>query len=151
MRKYDRQRVILALIEEHDIETQEELTEMLKEHGITATQATISRDIKELRVTKVQTEDGTYKYTVIDTMRDTLNERLSKVFKSSVLSFKVNKGRIYVNTISYAATVSAQAIVTQKVNGIAGIVAGHDTIFIDVEDGYDVNKVLQDLKDMLNS
>lgn len=149
MRKYDRQRIILQLIEEHDVETQEELTELLEQNGIHATQATISRDIKELRITKVQTEYGIYKYTVIDTMRDTLNERLNKVFKSSVLSFKLNRERIYINTIAYAATVAAQAITTQKLAGIAGIIAGHDTIFIDVEEGYDPELLLRKLKDMI--
>lgn len=150
MRKYDRQRIILSLIEESNVETQEELTALLREQGIVATQATISRDIKELRITKVQTEDGLYKYAVIDTMRDTLNERLQKVFKASVLSFKVNRNRIYINTISYAATVVAQAIVTQKINGIAGIIAGHDTILVDVEEGFDYNRILHKLKDILN-
>ena len=151
MRKYDRQRLILSLIENQDIDTQEELTELLKERGIIATQATISRDIKELRITKVQTSSGAYKYTVIDTMRDTLNERLIKVFKSSVLAFKVNRNKIYVNTISYAATVVAQAIVTQQIPGIAGIIAGHDTILLDIEEDYDLKLVLQRLKDMMNS
>lgn len=149
MRKYDRQRIILSIIEEKDVETQEELTEILLSRGITATQATISRDIKELRITKVQTSTGLYKYTVIDTMRDTLNERLDKIFKSSVLSFKVNRNRIYIDTIAYAATVTAQAINIKKIEGIAAIIGGHDTILLDIEEGYSVNKVLNRLKDML--
>lgn len=149
MRKYDRQRIILSLIEDYDIETQEELTELLLQQGITATQATISRDIKELRITKVQTDDGIYKYTVIETMRDTLNERLSKIYRSAVLSFVVNDNRIYVNTVSYAATVTAQAINIKKIDGIAAIVSGDDTILIDVNKDYDVNKVLNKLKEMI--
>lgn len=58
MKKYTRQRLILNLIEENEIQTQEELSEYLKERGVRATQATISRDIKELRISKVQTTDG---------------------------------------------------------------------------------------------
>ena len=100
MKKYDRQRLILSLIEHHDIETQEQLASLLKEHGVEATQATISRDIKELRITKVQTPDGLYKYTVLDTMHDSLNERLNEIFKSAVLSLKINRDMIIVKTIS---------------------------------------------------
>lgn len=150
MRKYDRQRIILSLIEEYDVETQEELSELLEKNGISATQATISRDIKELRITKIQTSNGLYKYTVIDTMRDTLHERLNKVFKSSVLSFKIVRKKIYVDTISYAATVCAQAIVNRKIDGIAGMIAGHDTIVVEIDEGYDVNEVLNILKEMIN-
>lgn len=149
MRKYDRQRIILSLIEDYDVETQEELSELLERQGIQATQATISRDIKELRITKVQTESGVYKYTVIDTMRDTLNERLGKIFKSSVLSFKKIENRIYVQTIVYAATVAAQAIATKKIDGIAGIIAGHDTILIELDEGTNPDSVLNILMEMI--
>ena len=91
MKKYTRQRLILNLIEENEIQTQEELSEYLKERGVRATQATISRDIKELRISKVQTTDGEYKYAIIDTVHDSLNERLDKIFKSAVLSIKRNE------------------------------------------------------------
>ena len=139
MRKYDRQRLILSLI-------QEQLSELLLERDVVATQATISRDIKELRITKVQTGDGVYKYTVIDTMHDTLNERLSKILRSAVLSIKPNRDRILINTISYAATVTALAITNRKIEGIAGIIAGHDTILIEVEEGYDVKELAKTIE-----
>lgn len=149
MRKYDRQRIILSLIEDNVVETQEELTELLKENGITATQATISRDIKELRITKVQTENGEYKYTVIDTMYDTLNERYNKIFKASILSIKENKDKIIISTISYAATVTAQALVNKKIDGIAYTLAGHDTILIEVEEDYKASDVLDKIKETI--
>lgn len=149
MRKYDRQRIILTLIEENIVETQEELTQLLKENGITATQATISRDIKELRITKVQTENGVYKYTVIDTMYDTLNERYNKIFKASILSIKEHKGKIIISTISYAASVTAQALVNKKIEGIAYTLAGHDTILVEVNENYEVSDVVEKIKETL--
>ncbi|EHR34474.1 arginine repressor [Helcococcus kunzii] len=149
MRKYDRQRIILSLIEDNIVETQEELTQLLKENGITATQATISRDIKELRITKVQTENGVYKYTVIDTMYDTLNERYNKIFKASILSIKEHKGKIIISTISYAASVTAQALVNKKIEGIAYTLAGHDTILVEVDENHEVSDVIEKIKETL--
>ena len=148
MKKYDRQKLILPLIEHHDTETQEELAELLKEHGVEATQATISRDIKELRITKVQTPDGLYKYTVLDTMHDSLNERLNKIFKSAVLSLKINRDMIIIKTISYTATVCGWTITNAKIEGIAGIITGHDTIFIEVEDGYKLEDVVERIRNI---
>lgn len=149
MRKYDRQRIILTLIENNDVETQEQLTDLLKESGITATQATISRDIKELRITKVQTDDGIYKYTVIETMNDTLNERLSKIFRSSVLSIKANRGQIIVNTVSYAATVSALYLTNQKISEIAGMIAGHDTILVQVNEEASIEELITKIEGLI--
>lgn len=149
MRKYDRQRVILSLINDNVVQTQEELSELLKEHGIVATQATISRDIKELRITKVQIDDGVYKYTVLDTMHDTLNERYSKIFKSSLLSIKESNDKIIISTVSYAATVAAQALQNSKVEGISYILAGHDTIVVEVKPEYDISDVMEKIRDLL--
>ena len=149
MRKYDRQRIILSLIEDNVIETQEELSDMLKENGIIATQATISRDIKELRITKVQTKSGEYKYTVIDTMHDTLNERYNKIFKSAILSIKANRDRVIISTISYAATVCAQALVNKKVDGISSLLAGHDTILVEIDEDANVQEVLERIRALI--
>lgn len=148
MKKYDRQRLILSLIEHHNTETQDELAELLKENGVTATQATISRDIKELRITKVQTPDGLYKYTVLDTMHDSLNERLNKIFKSAVLSLKINNDMVILKTISYTATVCGWTITNAKIEGIAGIITGHDTIFISIEEGHNPEDVVQKIRDI---
>lgn len=149
MRKYDRQRIILSLIEDNAVETQEELAELLKQNGIVATQATISRDIKELRITKVQTEHGVYKYTVIDTMHDTLNERYNKIFKAAILSIKKNNEKIIISTISYAATVTAQALVNKKIDGIAYSLAGHDTIIVEVEEDHSIDEVIEKIKETI--
>lgn len=130
MKKYTRQRLILDLIQNNEVKTQSQLSRLLKEMGVDATQATISRDIKELRISKVQADDYEYKYTVIDTVHDSMNERLEKIFKASVLSVEDNNDLIIIKTISYTATVCGLFITNAKLENIAGIITGHDTIFI---------------------
>lgn len=146
MKKYTRQRMILDLIEEHDVQTQEELSEFLKEKGVRATQATISRDIKELRISKVQTTDGIYKYALIDTVHDSLNERLDKIFRSAVLSIKHNGDMILIKTISHTAVVAGMTITNAKIPGIGGILCGNDTIFITVDDKKDLDSITEQIK-----
>ncbi|MDY6065021.1 MAG: arginine repressor [Finegoldia sp.] len=149
MKKYTRQRLILDLIEENEIHTQEELSEYLEKYGVKATQATISRDIKELRISKVQTKEGEYEYAIIDTVHDSLNERLDKIFKSAVLSIKHNEDMVIVKTISHTATVSAMAIANAKLDNIAGILAGNDTIYIAVEDKSGLGKLVSEIKSII--
>lgn len=149
MKKYNRQRLILDLISQNEIKTQDELAELLKAYGVSATQATISRDIKELRISKVQTDEGEYKYTIIDTVHDSMNERLSKIFRSAVLSVHSNGDMIIVQTIAYTATVCGLTITNAKIDGIAGIITGHDTIFIAVDDKEMIDQIIEDIKGIM--
>lgn len=149
MKKYTRQRLILDLIEENIIQTQEELSDYLKNNGVRATQATISRDIKELRISKVQTSDGDYRYAIIDTVHDSLNERLEKIFRSAVLSIKRNEDLIIVKTISNTATVCGLAITNAKLKGITGIITGNDTIFIAVDDKTQIDSIIDSIKSIV--
>lgn len=149
MKKYNRQRVILDIIEKNDIRTQEELSEALKLAGISATQATISRDIKELRISKVQTNNDEYKYTVIDSVHDSLNERLLKIFRSAVLSVTNNESFVIVQTVAYAAPVVGLAISNAKIDNIAGVVTGHDTIFVTLYDQSKVEEVVNKIKEFM--
>ncbi len=146
MKKYTRQRLILDLIQDMEIKTQEDLSSILKEKGVHATQATISRDIKELRISKVQTVEGEYKYALIDTVHDSLSERLDKIFRSAVLSIKDNGDLIIVKTIAYTATVCGLTITNAKIDGISGIITGHDTIFIAVENKERIETIVEEIK-----
>ena len=129
-----------------EIKTQEDLSSILKEKGVHATQATISRDIKELRISKVQTVEGEYKYALIDTVHDSLSERLDKIFRSAVLSIKDNGDLIIVKTIAYTATVCGLTITNAKIDGISGIITGHDTIFIAVENKERIETIVEEIK-----
>ncbi|EEI83748.1 arginine repressor [Anaerococcus tetradius] len=149
MKKYTRQRLILDIIQNNDVKTQSQLSEMLKDHGVDATQATISRDIKELRISKVQTDDYEYKYTVVDTVYDTLTERMEKIFKESVLSIEKSAQLIVIKTISYCATVSGAYITNEKLDNVGGIVTGIDTIFITPTDVDKIDILVEDIRNLI--
>lgn len=149
MKKYTRQRLILDIIHNNEVKTQSQLSQILKDHGVDATQATISRDIKELRISKVQTDDYDYKYTVVDTVYDSLNERLEKIFKESVLSVERNYQLIVVKTIAYTATVCGQYITNSKLENIGGIVTGLDTMFITPRDMGGIDDLVEEIRDMV--
>lgn len=149
MKKYTRQRLILNLIDKHEIKTQDELADMLKDNGVVATQATISRDIKELRISKVQASNGEYKYTILDTVQDSLNDRIDKIHRSACLSVDHNGDMIIVKTIAYCATICGLRITNAKFDHIAGIVTGHDTIFIAVEDRKYLDQLVREIKELM--
>lgn len=130
MKKYTRQRIILDLIDNHEIETQEELARLLKEKGIKITQATISRDIKDLRLIKVLTEGGKYKYASVDYEQEGVTERLIIILKTSVLDLSLLENLIIIKTLPGAAQVCASVIEDFNVKGIKGTIAGDDTIFV---------------------
>lgn len=149
MKKYTRQRLILDIIQNNEVKTQSQLSDLLKEHGVNATQATISRDIKELRISKVQTDDYEYKYTVIDTVYDSMSERMEKIFKAAVLSVEQSNQLIIVKTISYTATVCGLYITNEKLDNIDGIITGHDTVFIACSDINQMDKTIEEIRDLV--
>lgn len=149
MNKYNRQRIILDIIASSPVKTQDELSDKLRERGVRATQATISRDIKELRITKVQTRDGEYQYVALDTVFDSMNDRMAKIFRSAVLSVHDNGQMIIVQTIAYTATVVGWTITNAKIDGIAGILTGHDTIFIAVDNKKDIDRIVLQIQEFM--
>ncbi len=132
MKKYTRQRIILDLVNNNEIETQEELATLLEEKGINITQATISRDIKELRLIKVLTGKGKYKYASMDSKQEGITDRLIVIFKTSVLNVSKLDNLVIIKTIPGAAQVCATVLENFKLSGIEGILAGDDTIFVAV-------------------
>nr|WP_072514251.1 arginine repressor [Ndongobacter massiliensis] len=149
MNKYNRQRIILDIISSSPVKTQDELSDKLRDRGVRATQATISRDIKELRITKVQTRDGEYQYVALDTVFDSMNDRMAKIFRSAVLSVHDNGQMIIVQTIAYTATVVGWTITNAKIDGIAGILTGHDTIFIAVDNKKDIDRIVLQIQELM--
>lgn len=149
MKKYTRQRIILDLVENNEMKTQEELSECLEKKGIHSTQATVSRDIKELKILKVQNKNGEYKYKVVDSMYDSLDERLNKICKLAILSMKHNGDMILIKTIPHTASICGTYIESAKLKMVSGIVTGTDTIFIAVDDKSFLDEVIEDIKKLL--
>lgn len=132
--KNGRQKQILAIISDHDIETQEELIERLQARGYKATQATVSRDIKELKIIKIATDKGRYKYT--QPTGDDLKTaaKFDNVLRETVISVKYGGTLVVVKTFTGMAMAAATAIDSMQMNCILGTIAGDDTIFIAVTD-----------------
>lgn len=146
MKKYTRQTKILELISRAEIETQEELADGLKAMGIDVTQATISRDIKELRLVKVMSKNGKYKYATIGQSQEGITDRLNKIFENSVVSIDNALNLIVLKTIPGAAQICASAIDNMGVDEIVGTLAGDDTVFVAVRNMEYLEKVLEEFK-----
>ncbi|WP_040211855.1 arginine repressor [Clostridium polynesiense] len=128
--KSKRHSKILEIISKRDIETQEELAEQLKLSGFDITQATVSRDIKILKLTKVLTSKGTYKYVSISQGDDDISHKLVSILANTTLGVENINNFVVVKTISGSAPAAAEAIDSLKIEGIAGTIAGDNTIFI---------------------
>lgn len=148
--KIARHAKILEIINTKDIETQEELAEELKNIGMDVTQATVSRDIKELKLIKVLSAGGKYKYASISPVEKFLSDKLVNVFSQTVISVESIDKFIVVKTISGSASAAAEAIDSLNFDGIAGTIAGDNTIFILVRTNLQANQLVQKIKKMIN-
>lgn len=128
--KHTRHSRILEIIERQPVGTQEELVQKLAEDGLKVTQATISRDIKELGVVKATHNDGTQRFTTLNRDYDEDNDRLLRVFVEAVASFDLAQNILVVHTLPGMASASASALDSMKLTAVAGTLAGDDTIFI---------------------
>ncbi|MDO4534827.1 MAG: arginine repressor [Clostridium perfringens] len=128
--KSKRHSKIIEIINSKAIETQEELAEELKMAGFEVTQATVSRDIKTLRLIKIQDSDGKYKYAIIKQDKNDMVEKLSSILVNTVLSAENIDKMVVVKTISGSASAAAEAIDRLELGEIAGTIAGDNTIFI---------------------
>jgi transcriptional regulator of arginine metabolism len=148
--KVARHAKILELINDKEIETQEELADELKNIGMDVTQATVSRDIKELKLIKVLSNSGRYKYASIAPVEKFLSDKLVSVFSHTVLSVESVDKFIVVKTIPGSASVAAEAIDSLNFEGIAGTIAGDNTIFILVRTLHQSNQLVQRIKRMIS-
>ena len=144
-----RQVAILDIIEKQNIETQEELAEALRLRGIRVTQATVSRDIKELRLLKVLTPSGAYKYATADKAENGLSERFIRMLAESLLSVAASNNLIVVKTLSGSANVAAEALDSLHWPEILGTLAGDNTILLIIRSDADVPTVLSRLQEMM--
>ncbi len=132
--KYLRHAKILEIIMNQDIETQEELTQALKKNGMNVTQATVSRDIKELRLIKQMSRTGRYKYASLASQDAMLTDRLVRLFKESIVSLDHAGNMVVLRTIPAAAQAAASAIDAANFDEVVGTIAGDDTIFVVVRE-----------------
>lgn len=144
-----RQSAILSIIEHQDIETQEELAQALRARGFAVTQATVSRDIKELRLLKVTTGHGTYKYATADRAEHSLSDRFVRIFVSSVISIAYAQNIIVIKTIAGSANAAAEAVDSMHWPEILGTMAGDNTILCVVHNEDEALEVIDKLNLLL--
>ena len=147
--KASRHEMISKLVATENIETQEELANRLREHGLSVTQATVSRDIKELRLIKVLTAEGRYKYATVEKAEADLQERFIRMFTNCVLSVTSAGNMIVIKTITGSASAAAEAVDSLKWPDILGTIAGDNTIFVAVRDGKSISDMIKKFQKML--
>ena len=146
--KGTRQDKILQLVSENDIETQEELALRLREAGYKVTQATVSRDIREIGLSKVTMPSGRQKYAAPDIEKRSMNDRLSHLLMESYVSGGIASQIVVLHTISGMAMALAAAIDAMKIPGLIGCIAGDDTIFCATSGEEEANKLLAYIAEM---
>ncbi len=148
--KSKRQAQILELIREQDIETQNQMMEALAERGIKSTQATLSRDIKELRLVKKLSANGIYCYTT--PAQDDSNERevrLRKIFRECVVSFDTAQNIVVIHTLPGLANAAASALDHMEIQDLVGTIAGDDTAFLAMRSVSSALVFAKEIEDML--
>ena len=133
--KAQRQAKIMEIISTINVETQEQLLQELQAAGFRSTQATISRDIKELRIVKELTNLGTYRYTTsANESNGTFSARLNTIFRECVTSFDYAQNIIVIRTLPGLASAAGSAIDSMDMNKVVGTLAGDDTVMVVMRD-----------------
>ena len=133
--KTQRQAKIMEIISKTNVETQEQLLSLLREAGFSGTQATISRDIKELRIVKELTAMGTYRYTAAaKEVPGTFSARLNTIFRESVTNFDYAQNLVVIHTLPGLASAAASAVDAMHLSVALGTLAGDDTVLVIMRD-----------------
>lgn len=148
--KNKRQKAILKIIQTQEIETQNQLIEALNAAGVKSTQATVSRDIKELHLIKELTPQGKYRY-VVGQKQDVQNyaARLKTIFRESVTSFVSAQNIVVIKTLPGLASAACSAIDSMNIKNLAGSIAGDDTAFLAMTDSAAAEAFCSEIESML--
>lgn len=144
--KSGRQSEILRIIAEREIETQNQLLQALAECGVKSTQATLSRDIKDMRLVKELGPNGTYRYVAPNNDTDNTEERLKKIFRESIVSYDVAQNLFIIRTLPGLANGACSAIDAMHVEGLVGTLAGDDTAFLAMRDTEAAKKLYHEIE-----
>lgn len=149
--KISRQSKIIELINKYDIETQEELAERLMEAGFNVTQATVSRDIRELKLTKVAVDGGKQKYILLQKTESDISDKYIRVLKEGFVSMDMAQNILVIKTISGMAMAVAAALDALQISSIVGCIAGDDTIMCAIRTVEDTAAVMDKLNKLINA
>ena len=149
--KSKRQQEILDIVAQRDIVTQEQLLDALKERGVSTTQATISRDIKQLHLVKELTAGGIYKYAVSQ-RKTALNNvgRLQTIFRQGVTSYDMAQNIVVLRTMPGLASAAAAAIDAMEIPELVGSLAGDDTVILIMRTNGSAEEFCEEIREMLS-
>ena len=148
--KTQRQAKIMEIISKTNVETQEQLLSLLQEAGFTGTQATISRDIKELRIVKELTAMGTYRYTAAaKEVPGTFSARLNTIFRESITNFDYAQNLVVIHTLPGLANAAASAVDAMHLSVVLGTLAGDDTVMVVMRDTNSAATFCGEIKGMM--
>ena len=144
--KAKRQSKILELIRKNDIETQEELLAYLLDDGFVVTQATVSRDIREMKLTKIATENGRQKYAVLNDKVEHMSEKYVRVLRDGFVSMDVAQNILVIKTVSGMAGAVCASIDAMNMHEIVGSIAGDDTIMCAIRTAEDAVAIMKKIR-----
>lgn len=147
--KVNRHAKIVELVNKYHIETQEELADRLNQEGYKVTQATVSRDIRDLKLTKVQTEVGRQKYAVIQKTENKLTEKYGRILRDGFVSMDSAQNILVIKTVSGMAMAVAAAIDDMNWHEVVGCIAGDDTIMCAIRTVEDVEYVMEKFRQIV--
>ena len=147
--KKNRHRQIVEIINKYDVETQEDLAKYLKESGFDVTQATVSRDIRELKLTKVSNGRGKQRYIVLNQPNAHMEDRFIRVLKDGFVSMDMAQNILVVKTVAGMAMAVAAAIDSLDFPEVVGCIAGDDTIMIAVRTIEDTKNLMEKIHKMV--
>jgi len=149
--KSQRQAKIIEIISTQNVDTQEQLLQLLQEEGFRGTQATISRDIKELRIVKELTSLGTYRYTTSNgEIGSSFTSRLNTIFRECVTGFDYAQNIIVIRTMPGLGSAAGAAIDAMNMSAVVGSLAGDDTVMVVMRDNNAAAAFCGEIKHLLN-
>lgn len=149
--KTKRQTKILELINKNDIETQEELSSLLEAEGYNVTQATVSRDIREMKLTKVPMRNGKQKYAALVESGEDLAAKYTRVLQDGFVSIDIAQNILVVKTVSGMASAVCAAIDAMQMSEIVGTLAGDDTIMCAIRTNDDAIEIMRRIRKIVES
>lgn len=149
--KKTRHAKMIELIQKYEVETQEELAARLREAGFNVTQATVSRDIRELKLSKVPAHQGRQKYVVLKQDDSHLEDKYSRVLRDGYVFMEMAQNILVIRTVSGMAMAAAAALDALRFEEVVGCIAGDDTIFVAVRTVEETRVLMEKIQNLLKS
>ena len=144
--KTGRQSKIIEIIQKNEVETQEELSEYLVREGYSVTQATVSRDIRELKLTKISMNNGRQKYAILNDASDDMSQKYARILRDGFVSMDMAQNILVIKTVSGMANAVCAALDSMQMQVIVGSIAGDDTIMCAIRTVEDTTALMKKIK-----